>query len=100
MCNSLRFASWNLSSLAIDFHDCCKSNSIIIYINSVFEKSLYFINVEEIQKKSVHVIDDSFAKQHNANKVRHSETQTLVKRNIWHYLQIQQTSRHNDDSTC
>ena len=39
------------------------------HINNVFEKSLRFINVEEIQKKSVYIIDDSFAKQHNANKV-------------------------------
>ena len=52
------------------------------YINSVFEKSLRFINVEEIQKESIHVIDDFFAKRHNANKVRHSETQAFVKKSI------------------
>ena len=44
------------------------------HINNVSEKSLRFIDVEEIQKKLIHVIDDFFAKQHNANKVRHSET--------------------------
>ena len=52
------------------------------HINSVSEKSLRFIDVEKIQKESVHVIDDSFTKQYNANKVRHFETQTFVKRNI------------------
>ena len=50
------------------------------YINSAFKKSSCFINVEEIQKESLHVIDDSFAKQHNVNKVRHSETQTFIKK--------------------
>ena len=54
----------------------------MIHINNAFEKSFRFIDVEEIQKKSIHVIDDSFARRHNANKVRHSETQALVKRSI------------------
>ena len=52
------------------------------YINSAFEKSFRFIDVEEIQKELIHVIDDSFVKRHNVNKVRHSETQAFVKRNI------------------
>ena len=69
------------------------------HINNVSEKSLRFIDVEEVQKESIHVIDDFFARRHNANKVRHSETQALVKRSIWHCSQIQQTNRHNDDST-
>ena len=41
----------------------------MIHINNVSEKSLRFIDVEEIQKKLIHVIDDSFARQHNVNKV-------------------------------
>ena len=52
------------------------------HINNVSEKSLRFIDVEEIQKKSVYVIDDFFARQHNVNKVRHSETQAFIKRSI------------------
>ena len=71
----------------------------MIHINSAFEKSSRFIDVEKVQKESVHVIDDFFAKQHNANKVWHSETQAFVEKSIWYYLQIQQTNRHNDDST-
>ena len=39
------------------------------HINNISEKSFRFIDVEEIQKKSVYVIDDSFVKQYNANKV-------------------------------
>ena len=54
----------------------------MIYINNVSEKSFRFIDVEEIQKKLIHVINDSFARRHNANKVRHSETQAFVKRSI------------------
>ena len=54
----------------------------MIHINNAFKKSSRFIDVEEVQKKSLHVIDDSFARRHNANKVQHSETQTFVKRNI------------------
>ena len=50
------------------------------HINSVSEKSFHFIDVEKIQKKSVHVIDDFFARQHNTNKVRHSETQAFIKK--------------------
>ena len=69
------------------------------HINNVFKKSFRFIDVEEVQKKSVHIIDDSFARRHNVNKVQHSETQALIKRSIWHYSQIQQTSRHNDNLT-
>ena len=52
------------------------------HINSVSEKSFRFIDVEEVQKELIHVIDDFFARRHNANKVRHSETQALVKRSI------------------
>ena len=52
------------------------------HINNAFEKSFRFIDVEEIQKKSIHVIDDYFAKRHNANKIRHSETQAFIKRSI------------------
>ena len=54
----------------------------MIHINSAFEKSLRFIDVEEIQKKLIHVIDDFFARQHNANKVQHSETQAFIERSI------------------
>ena len=82
LCNSLRFVSWNLSSSAIDFHDCCELNLIMTHINSVFKKSSRFIDVEEIQKESIHVIDNFFARRHNANKIRHFETQALVERNI------------------
>ena len=82
LCNSLRFVLWNLLLSAIDFHNYYKLNSIMIYINNAFEKSLCFIDVKEIQKESLHVIDDFFAKRHNANKVWYSETQTLIKRNI------------------
>ena len=53
---------------------------IIISINNVFEKSLRFINVEKIQKKLLHVIDDFFAKRHNANKIQHSKIQTFKKK--------------------
>ena len=52
------------------------------HINSASEKSFRFINVEEIQKKLIYVIDDSVARRHNVNKVRHSEIQAFVKRNI------------------
>ena len=54
----------------------------MIYINNAFKKSLRFIDVEEIQKKLIHIIDDSFARRHNANKVQHSETQALVEKSI------------------
>ena len=64
----------------IDFHDYCESDSIVIHINSVSEKSFRFIDVEEIQKKLIHVIDDFFARRHNANKVQHFETQTFIKK--------------------
>ena len=46
----------------------------MIHINSVSEKLLRFIDVEKIQKELIHIIDDFFAKQHNTNKVQHSET--------------------------
>ena len=82
MCSSLRFVSWNLLLSTIDFHDYYKLNSIIIHINSAFKKSSRFIDVEKIQKESVHVIDDFFAKQHNVNKVQHFKTQAFVKKNI------------------
>ena len=39
------------------------------HINNAFKKSFRFIDVEEIQKKLLHVIDDSFARRHNVNKV-------------------------------
>ena len=55
---------------------------MMTHINNVSEKSFRFIDVEEIQKELIHVIDDSFARQHNANKIRHSETQTLVEKSI------------------
>ena len=51
-------------------------------INSVSKKSSHFIDVEEIQKESVYIIDDSFAKRHNTNKIQHFKTQTFVKKNI------------------
>ena len=54
----------------------------MIYINSAFKKSSRSIDIEKIQKESLHVIDDSFAKQHNVNKVRHFKTQTLVEKSI------------------
>ena len=54
----------------------------MIYIKSVSEKSFRFIDVEEIQKKLIHVIDDFFAKQYNENKVQHSETQALIEKSI------------------
>ena len=41
----------------------------MIHINNAFKKSFYFIDVEEIQKELLHVIDNSFAKQYNVNKV-------------------------------
>ena len=54
----------------------------MIHINNVSEKSFRFIDVEEVQKELIHVIDDSFARRRNANKIRHSETQAFIKRNI------------------
>ena len=54
----------------------------MIYINSAFKKSLCFIDVEKVQKKLLHVINDSFARRHNANKIRHFKIQTLEKKNI------------------
>ena len=41
----------------------------MIYINNAFKKLFRFIDVEEIQKKLMNIIDDSFAKQHNVNKI-------------------------------
>ena len=52
------------------------------HINSAFKKLSRFIDVEEIQKELIYVIDDFFARRYNANKVRHFETQTLVKKSI------------------
>ena len=46
----------------------------MIHINNAFKESLRFIDIEEIQKKLIHINDDSFAKRHNANKVQYSET--------------------------
>ena len=54
----------------------------MIHINSVSEKSFRFIDVEEVQKELIHVIDDFFARRHNVNKVQHFETQAFVKRSI------------------
>ena len=44
------------------------------HINNAFEKSSRFIDVEKIQKKLIYIIDDFFARQHNANKVQYFET--------------------------
>ena len=52
------------------------------HINNVSEKSFRFIDVEEVQKELIHVIDDFFVKRRNANKVRHFKTQALVKKSI------------------
>ena len=62
MCNSLRFILKNWLLSISDFYDDYKSNLIMIHVNNVFETSLYFINVEEVLKKSLFAIDDSFAR--------------------------------------
>ena len=54
----------------------------MIHINNAFEKLFRFIDVEKIQKESLYIIDDFFARRHNVNKVQHSETQTFVRKNI------------------
>ena len=52
------------------------------HINSAFEKLFRFIDVEEIQKESLYIIDDFFARRHNANKVQYSETQAFIKKSL------------------
>ena len=52
------------------------------HINSAFKKSFRFINVKKIQKELIYVIDDSFTKRYNINKIRHFETQAFVEKNI------------------
>ena len=58
------------------------------YINSAFNNSFRFIDIEKIQKKLIYVIDDFFAKQYNANKVRYSDIQTFVEKYITLFINL------------